>query len=116
MKNLRKAAYYACVALALITFTNCTTDIEFADRNELINRSDYSFFYKDTRMFSLNQPSNSQVDPNVFLDSKALTFNLSFRLRINQKYYTYPNRKVIEGSNDSAKKFQSHCWNGPHWA
>ena len=40
MKNLRKAAYYACVALALITFTNCTTDIEFADDVSLTEEND----------------------------------------------------------------------------
>ncbi len=73
-------------------------NLEYTSRKPLINESDISYFYKESRVFTANDPK----DPNNFTPSfdphQALIFQMRFRLRFGQKYLTYPDRKIITGT------------------
>ncbi len=76
-----------------------TANLEYAHRKPLRNHSDYSFFYREDRDFTSNDPiDTANFDGNAFAPHEALTIDLTFRIRPGQKYLTYPNRKFIAGS------------------
>lgn len=66
----------------------------FEDRKPLINHTDYSLFYQDSRNFSLNNPENTE-GPTDFTEHQALIFQLEASFRFGQKYMTMPNKKII---------------------
>ena len=71
---------------------------EFEDRSYLNNTSELSLFNKD----DLYEPNNVVLARDGVptpARHQALIFNASFRIRINQKYLTYPDRKFIVGSD-----------------
>ena len=72
--------------------------LEYSKRKSLNNNSDFSFFYKDSREFYNNFPKNDFAEDGVFEPNKSLILSLNFRLRINQKYISYPEEKYIMGS------------------
>ncbi len=73
-------------------------NLEYADRQPLVNQSEFSYFFRENRVFTANDPT----DPTNFTPSfdrhQALIFRLRLRLRFGQKYLTYPDRKIITGS------------------
>ncbi len=73
-------------------------ELEYERRQPLVLNSSYSFFNKD-RTYDSNDPQ----DPNQFLPAfeKHDAFSIDVLLRFvpAQKFLTYPNRKVILGSN-----------------
>lgn len=74
------------------------SSIEFAERKPLENRTDFSFFYRDSRSYLSNVPENKSTEDGAFTPNKSVLFSLNFRLRINQKYISYPNEKYVMGS------------------
>ena len=71
---------------------------EYEDRSYLNNTTESSFFNKD----EVFEPNNAILNREGVLTParhQALIFNASFRIRINQKYLTYPQRKFIVGSD-----------------
>lgn len=73
--------------------------IEYANRQPLTNQSDYSFYHEDDRTFQANDP----LDPTntgvlSFLPNNALLIDIAIRIRLNQQYLKYPNRKYVVGS------------------
>ncbi len=75
------------------------TELEYADRKPLYNNSFYSWIDVKDRSFTSNNPElpfNENVAP--FSSHQSFTANAVLRLRIKQKYYTRPNRKIITGS------------------
>ncbi len=74
------------------------TSVELADRRLLANQSDYSFYKQADRAYISNDPLGNEPGVPLFEPHKALLLNISLRLRIAQKYISYPGRKIIEGS------------------
>ncbi len=73
--------------------------LEYADRHALLNQTDYSFFYRDSRAFTSNDPLNStNFETPSFGNHQALTFGVDIRIRFRQEYLSYPKRKFITGS------------------
>jgi hypothetical protein len=71
---------------------------EFARRNSMTNTGDYSFFFRDSRAFTSNNPQNPASSEPSFPEHQIVTVGASLRLRINQKFISYPKRKFILGS------------------
>lgn len=67
--------------------------VEYAQRNPLNNATDYSWSGKEDRKLKPNSPPGFPVNP-----SRALIAEIKLRLRINQKYETFPHRKRMMGS------------------
>jgi hypothetical protein len=74
------------------------SSLEFAKRKPLENFSDFSFFYNNSREYDSNIPNNEFLKDGIFELHKSVILALNFRLRINQKYISYPNEKYIMGS------------------
>ena len=74
--------------------------LNVSERNNLSNTDLNSWFYEDKRIYTENEP----IHPNAsergdFNAHNAFTFGLTMRLRVNQKFLNYPNRKFIAGSD-----------------
>jgi len=66
--------------------------IDIAQRNELQNFSDISYFRKDSREYLSNDPLADQIETANILD--ATVFSLNIRLRAKQKYLSYPDYRI----------------------
>jgi len=71
---------------------------EYEDRSYLNNTSESSLFNKD-RVYEPNNFILNREGVPTPARHQAFIFNASFRIRINQKYLTYPERKFIVGSD-----------------
>lgn len=67
--------------------------LEYAQRKELLNTSDFSFFYNNDRVFSANAPSNMAIDDTAFGTSDALILTTSLYFKFGQKYISRPDMK-----------------------
>ncbi|MCB0518257.1 MAG: carboxypeptidase-like regulatory domain-containing protein [Lewinellaceae bacterium] len=74
------------------------TIAQFADRSPLTNHSDYSFFYKNSRVYAQNDSLNTFLPDGEISASKALVAGFSLRIRFGQKYYNFPDQKYLSGS------------------
>jgi len=75
------------------------TDVEYARRSALVNQSDYSFGDRERRAFTANDPQDPLNFSPSFVPHEALLWNLAFRIRIGQRYITYPQRRFLIGSD-----------------
>ena len=73
-------------------------NLQYADRKPLTNQSDISYFFRESRVFTSNDPRDPTNFSPSFERHQALIFQLNFRLRFGQKYLTYPDRKIITGT------------------
>lgn len=81
------------LATGLVLFTT----IEYNNRKELVNHSDFSFLFSNTRDYDPNFPENYTQDDPVFDDSKLLfgkvrleyTPDYYYRLKRGRKQYSY---------------------------
>lgn len=73
--------------------------VQWSDRSPLENRTDYSFFYRKKREFEPNVPENDHLTDAALAQSQAIVAGISFRLRPGQKFMTYPDRKIVLGSD-----------------
>ena len=71
--------------------------IDYSQRSPLENTSEYSFFNKN-RMYEPNDPLYPNELDIPFVTHEALVVGLSFRIRFEQKYISYPDQKFIMGS------------------
>lgn len=71
-----------------------TAGIEYAERRQLQNTSDFTFFDRDEREFSPNIPENINLADASFAEHQAFTIDLSLRIRFAQKYYSRPYWKI----------------------
>lgn len=77
--------------------------IKYAQRSALVNTTDWSFVPKNTRAYFSNHPQdigqpNINKDNPSFLTHQHLELALKLRIRLGQKYVTYPNRRVYKPS------------------
>ena len=72
--------------------------ISYQNRHALINNTNFSFG-KENLTYESNDPQNpTSVGNPSFQDHQAFTTGLWLRIRFNQKYSSFPNRKFIDGS------------------
>lgn len=72
--------------------------LEYAHRKPLDNHSNHSFYFENSRDYEENIPDHPSAAEGAFGESRAAEIGISLRLRINQKYISYPNQKFIAGS------------------
>ena len=75
-----------------------TSTLEYEDRKQLFNTTDYVFRDKEGRELTANAPSNLLLENTSFPDHQAFVLDFNLRLRFAQKYISRPNRKVNLGS------------------
>ncbi|WPZ08592.1 DUF5686 and carboxypeptidase regulatory-like domain-containing protein [Roseivirga spongicola] len=68
--------------------------VEYANRSELFNNTDYSFFDRDNRRFSDNAPTNFENSAQGFEDNTALITNVTLRARPWVKFRKYNGRLI----------------------
>lgn len=68
--------------------------IEYANRSELFNNTDYNFFDRDNRRFNDNAPTNYETVAQGFDNNQALITNLSLRARPWIKFRKYNGRLI----------------------
>ncbi len=70
------------------------TQLEWAQRSQLYNHTDYSFFYKDDRRFSANEPENIELDNTGFPQHQALLLAANFHYRPIARYRIYNGKRI----------------------
>ncbi|MBW3470030.1 DUF5686 and carboxypeptidase regulatory-like domain-containing protein [Arthrospiribacter ruber] len=69
------------------------TTLTYANRRELFNNSDYSWYNRPERVYTPNRPENVEASPENFEDHQALIGDLSLEWRPGMKYYIRNGRK-----------------------
>ncbi len=69
------------------------TNITVAERREVFNNSDFSFYKKPERVYSDNRPDNVEASPSAFENHKAVIWQTSFEWRPGLKYSIRNGRK-----------------------
>ncbi len=73
-------------------------NVMYAERTPLVNHTDYSFVSRSNREYSSNNPLDALNDQPAFKKNQSLSAAINFRFRINQKYISRPEAKIIIGS------------------
>ena len=88
----------------------------YEGRSALINHSDFSFFYKDNRKFTSNNPLNPntefQNEPLAFESHKVWALDLNVQIRFKQDIYVYPDRKFGGESKGPVLRMNYRLING----
>ena len=69
------------------------TSLEYADRKPLVNTSNYSITNRENIVYTSNDPQNPANYTPSFNQHDIWTFNVGTRIRIDQKYLSYPDRR-----------------------
>ncbi|WP_224997211.1 DUF5686 and carboxypeptidase regulatory-like domain-containing protein [Cesiribacter sp. SM1] len=70
-----------------------SASLEWAQRNELFDQSNYSFYKGDSRSYSYNRPQNIELQNTGFPEHEALIFNAELRYRPGLTYRMYNGKK-----------------------
>lgn len=68
-------------------------NMTYAERRELFNNSDYSFYNKPERVYSSNRPENLETDDDTFSNHELLKLNASLEWRPGIRYGIRNGRK-----------------------
>ncbi len=71
---------------------------EWADRRELFNTSDNTWYKKQDHQYTPNRPYTLATEPQRLGFPRIFAVGLEFRVRPGQTYSTYPNFRVYEES------------------
>lgn len=80
-------------------------NLMFASRNQLFNNSNYSWYNKEGREYSSNQPENVETSDQAFVDHEILKFNTGIEWRPGVKYGIRNGRKYPITSHAPLIKF-----------
>ncbi|WP_296705618.1 DUF5686 and carboxypeptidase regulatory-like domain-containing protein [Algoriphagus sp.] len=80
-------------------------NLMYAERNQLFNNSNYSWYNKEGREYTLNQPENVETEDLAFQDHEIFKFNTSVEWRPGVKYGIRNGRKYPITSNSPLIKF-----------
>ncbi|MCD4724134.1 MAG: DUF5686 and carboxypeptidase regulatory-like domain-containing protein [Bacteroidales bacterium] len=69
--------------------------VEYAGRSALVNTTNYSWVKSSKNRFTSNDPQNPLNEGPAFSWNKSFTIDLAFRIRIQQKYISIPNKSII---------------------
>jgi len=74
------------------------SSLTYSRRSALVNTSDFSFFNKDD-FFNTNHPLSNDLSGYFFEPHNDLKFTLNMRIRIGQKYSSFPKFRIRNPSN-----------------
>jgi hypothetical protein len=69
--------------------------VKYAQRDPLINHSNYLFIDNPNLIFSSNDPRHASTNDSMFTSNNAFTTEFNFMIRFKQKYFTIPHQKII---------------------
>lgn len=72
--------------------------VEYANRQYLYNHSNYSFFKRNTREFTSNNPLMPNQDVPLFAENQSFKVTVRTSYDFSNKYSTYPNGRHYEPS------------------
>jgi len=75
-----------------------TSSIEYEERKQLQNSSDFHITGDDNRQFTPNIPINQTLTDTSFPTHQAFIIDINLRIRINQQYISRPYQKINLGS------------------
>ena len=70
-----------------------TSSLEYANRRQLFNHTDYTWSKKSELKYTPNAPRNKPLPDTSFPTHQALLLGVGLRWVIGQKYISYPDRK-----------------------
>jgi hypothetical protein len=70
------------------------TNLAWAQRKQLYNLADYSFFYSDQRIFSSNEPENIELANTGFQQHQALLLEANLSYRPIARYRIYNGKRI----------------------
>lgn len=70
-----------------------TSSLEWAQRNELFDQTNYSFYNGESRIYTSNRPQNVELENTVFPEHQALIFKTELSYRPGLRYGIYNGRK-----------------------
>ena len=79
--------------------------LEWANRSELFNNTNYSIVNNKDRAYSSNLPSNNETSAGGYQDSKAFITSINFSYRPWLKYRKYNGRRIPVESSSPVFKF-----------
>ena len=94
MKIYRKEFANVAYTYQPSAFVSFDTEVEWAQRTQLENQSEYSFFYSDQRIFGSNSPQNRELNDTGFPQNQALLLEASLRYRPLARYRIYNGKKI----------------------
>ncbi len=75
-----------------------TAALEYADRQQLQNATNFTFKDYNQKQFTSNVPVNAELPDAAFTRNQALVGSLTLRLRPGQRYINRPDEKWVLGS------------------
>jgi hypothetical protein len=78
----------------IVNGLNVVGTLEYADRHELFNTTDYKFTEFKNRTFTPNLPENAELADVSFGRNQALVLNLNLQIRPGQRYISRPDQKI----------------------
>jgi len=75
-----------------------TGSIEFSERRQLENTTDFTFFNWENKEYTSNIPVNANLSETSFITHQALLLDLQLQIRFAQKYWSRPYEKINLGS------------------
>lgn len=97
-KFYKKSFISARTSRELATGLQGAASISYSKNESLGNHSDYTFFDRESRSFTSNNPYSPNADNALFPNYKALTFTASLTYTYGQEYTTRPSGKYYEPS------------------
>lgn len=76
------------------------SSLEFADRKPLVNTTNFSMVNREGIEYTSNDPQNPINFSPSFNQHSIWTFNIGARIRIGQKYLSYPDRRWTVDNNN----------------
>ncbi|MEE9374329.1 MAG: DUF5686 and carboxypeptidase regulatory-like domain-containing protein [Saprospiraceae bacterium] len=118
-KNFPKYYGYEFAKLGLgkevVNGINIRVMTGYEKRNSLVNKSDISYYYKDTREFTINNPWGLVTDfleiPS-FNTHEVMSLELYADIRFGQEYIVYPDRKYSSGNEGPLLSFKYRFLSG----
>jgi len=92
MKLYQKDYFKASYARRFNYKLTLSAGVEWANRTELFNNTDFSIFNPEGRDYRLNEPTNDEVIVGGFVDAKALIANVNLLFRPWVKFRSYNGR------------------------
>lgn len=97
-KFYKKSFISARTSRELATGLQGAASISYSKNESLNNHSDYTFFDRESRSFTSNNPFTPATENALFPIYKALTFSASLTYTYGQEYTTRPSGKYYEPS------------------
>ena len=96
MKLYQKSFFNAGTTRELFTGMQAAVNLEYSRNKSLANHANFTFFDRETREFTSNNPFSPNMDRALFPEYEALNLDATLTYTIAQKYITRPDGKFYQ--------------------